>query len=412
MINLNKNSRTKWLILAMGTLTNAIVVAVPSMGLSVLFPEISADLNLDLVQAGMVWGASSLPLIISSLAAGSLNDRFGPKRVMILSCLLIGLAGSLRGLATDFLFLAAAVFLASLFFPVVTISNLKNARIWFSNRELGFASGMLSLGMALGFFAGSLVSASILSPWLGGWRNVFFFFSILSIVFTVPWFFIPSIPLDLQQGDTEQPTSFSQSIGHVMKLKDVWLLGTGALGISGGIQGLLGYLPLYLSRLGWSGSSAGGVMASFHTASMLVVLPISLWSDRLGSRKKLAVGAVFLIAAGTGLLSIVRDGGIWGSVIMAGLLRDGFMALFLAMVIESQGVGYRYTGTATGFVMVLFGVGNLGAPPLGNSLAALGEGIPFLFWSAIVIVGGLLIALSKEGGTHLKVTRNNEEELK
>jgi len=84
------------------------------------------------------------------------------------------------------------------------------------------------------------------------------------------------------------------------------------------------------------------------------------------------------------------------------------MALFLAMVIESQGVGHRYTGTATGFVMVLFGIGNLIAPPLGNSLAALGEGIPFLFWAAIILLGGLLIALSREGGTHLEEARNNE----
>jgi cyanate permease len=262
--------------------------------------------------------------------------------------------------------------------------------------------------MALGFFAGSLVSTTILSPWLGGWRNVFLFFSFLSIIFIVPWLFTPTSPVDLQPENTKLQTTFSKSIGHVMKLKNMWLLGIGALGISGGIQGLLGYLPLYLRGLGWSGSSTSEVLASFHTASMLCVLPISLWSDRLGSRKKLAVGAAFLIAAGTGLLSIVRGGGIWGSVIMAGLVRDGFMALFLAMVIESRGVGHKYSGTATGFVMVLFGIGNLIAPPAGNSLAALGGGIPFLFWASMILMGGLLIALSKEGGTHTEMVSENE----
>jgi hypothetical protein len=185
----------------------------------------------------------------------------------------------------------------------------------------------------------------------------------------------------------------------VVKMKDLWLLGIAGMGITGGIQGVLGYLPLYLHGLGWTVSRADGVVASFHTASMLCVLPLSIWSDRLSSRKKLTVAAGLLIALGIGLLAIVRGGAIWGSAITAGLVRDGFMALFLAMVIESRGVGHLYSGTATGFVIVLLGVGSLFAPPVGNSLASLGAGLPFLFWSGLVLAGSLLIAISGENGS-------------
>jgi hypothetical protein len=67
MTNNSSNSKTKWLVLILGALTNAMVLAVPGMGLSVLFPEISADLKLNLVEAGVIWGVGSLSLIISSL---------------------------------------------------------------------------------------------------------------------------------------------------------------------------------------------------------------------------------------------------------------------------------------------------------------------------------------------------------
>ena len=56
-------------------------------------------------------------------------------------------------------------------------------------------------------------------------------------------------------------------------------------GVGGCIQGLLGYLPLYLRTLGWEALRADGALSAFHTSSMIFVLPIALWSDRLGSRK-------------------------------------------------------------------------------------------------------------------------------
>ena len=46
----------KWLILALAAFTFTFVVAIPHMSMPVLFDEISADLNLSLVQIGWIWG--------------------------------------------------------------------------------------------------------------------------------------------------------------------------------------------------------------------------------------------------------------------------------------------------------------------------------------------------------------------
>ena len=72
---LNKNY--KWYILALVILTNMLVVAIPSMGMSVLAKEIAQDLNLNLVQVGMIWGIGSLPSIFSSSATPCDNSPPG-----------------------------------------------------------------------------------------------------------------------------------------------------------------------------------------------------------------------------------------------------------------------------------------------------------------------------------------------
>jgi hypothetical protein len=57
------------------------------------------------------------------------------------------------------------------------------------------------------------------------------------------------------------------------------------------------------------------------------------------------------------------------------------------MVIETEGVGAAYAGTATGLTMSISGVGNVLAPPMGNSLAVLAPGAPFAFWSGMALAG-------------------------
>lgn len=393
----------------LGALTNAVVVAVPTMGLSVLLPEISKTLNLNLVQAGLVWGIGSLPMLFAGLLAGTLNDRYGPKRILTVSCLLIGLTGALRSISPNFTVLMVTVFLCGCFGPLVNLSNFKNAVIWFPASELGFANGLATLGMALGFFVGSMISASYLSPALDGWRNVFIFYGAIAMLFAIPWSLTHQAPQKLQSTSTESSqVSFRRSMTHLVKIRELWFLGLAVMGVSGGVQGVLGYLPLYLQSLGWTVSSIGGVLASFHVSSMIFVLPLTLLSDRLGSRSKILIGAALLTAIGIGLLSFVEGMIIWVTVIMIGSVRDGFMAIFFTSVNETRGVDSVYSGLAIGFAMFFMGVGNLIAPPLGNSLASqTNPGIPLIFWAALVIFGALCIFLAS--GRKLAMVNHKSE---
>jgi len=400
----------RWYILVLAALTNCLCVAIPVMCLPVLFKEISGELDLSLVQIGLIWGIGALPGIFTGLAGGAIGDRFGPKRILSVACLLVGLAGALRGLAYDFVTLAATVFLFGLLSSVIPMNVFKTCGIWFPRPQLGLANGVLAMGMALGFLVGSMISATLLSPWLGGWRNVLFLYGAIATALSLPWYLTRSAPgeVGLSAGETS-PRSLRQAVSHVARIKKVWLLGLIILGISGCIQGTLGYLPMYLRGLGWPAASADGASAAFHTMSLIFVIPIALWSDRLGSRKKVLMATTLFIMTGVGLLSVVDGVLVWIAVGLAGLVRDGFMAVFMTMIVETEGVGATYAGTATGLVVAFSGLGNLVAPPLGNSLAGVAPSLSFIFWAALTVMSffGLYVIKEGDAGSVLAASRGS-----
>ena len=380
----------RWYVLGLATLTFTLVAGMPTMALPVLFPEIAADLGLTIVQVGVVWGMGSLTGIFMGLLGGVIGDRIGAKRTLVMACLLVGLTGALRGLATNYLLLLLSVFLVGLIQPVIPINIHKSCGIWFPGRQLGMANGIVSTGMALGFMLGSLLSATVLSPWLGGWRGVIFFYALIALLFSLAWSTMragpaqvtPAIPLGKRPG-------IWQGLRHVATLKNVWLLGLALFGVGGCIQGLLGYLPSYLRLMGWAGPAADSVLASFHGASMIFAIPIAVLSDRLGARRPLLLVAALMIAAGTGLLAVVHGPWIWPVILLAGMVRDGFMAVLVTQIMEVKGVGAAFAGTATGLVIGCASLASVLAPPVGNSFARFSPSTPFIFWSALALVGFL-----------------------
>lgn len=385
----------KWYILTLSILTNMFVVAIPAMAMSVLAKEIAQDLHLSLVQVGIVWGIGSLPAIVVSLFSGAVGDKVGPKRVLIVSSLLGGLLGAARGLTHDFYSLIVVVVILGVLIPFVSINNIKTVGQWFPPHQLGLANGLISMGMALGFLLGSLLSATTFSPLLGGWRNVMIAYGVIGASFSIPWLFVRTLPS--HHHAVGKNVSMRAAVSHVFQLKNIWLLGFTLFGVGGCIQGVLGYLPTYLRDIGWEAVRADGALSAFHTISMIFVLPVAIWSDKLSARKYLLLLAALMVAFGAGLLSFASGVWIWAAVLMAGFVRDAFMAIYLTMVIEIDGVGPVYAGTATGFTMAISGLGNFVAPPLGNSLAVLWPGAPFALWAGLAVLGMVCLSLVKEG---------------
>jgi MFS family permease len=393
----------KWYILALGLITNILVCALPWISLPMLFPEMSRKLNLDLVQIGMIWGTTSLPGIFVSLFVGILIDRFGTAKVLAITCLTTGLACGLRGLADGYTSLLIYNLIFGLVMSPLSFVTHNAAGQWFSGKQLGMANGVLAMGMGAGCILGSMITAAVLSPWLGGWQNVLYVYSIVPLIMTFVWLQTKNRkPSQVTHNPAAGTVSFKQSLLYVIRLKPVWILGIAYACIIAYRTGISGYLPIYLEGIGWSTVATGGVLSALSAASVIGVVPISILSDRIGLRKAVVMPILLLILINVALLGLVNSAGIWVSVILIGIFQEGVTAILLTMTMETRGVGVIYAGTALGLIATLAKVGGLVGPPLGNAMAAIQPSYGFFFWAGAVALAIIMFLFVKETGWRKK----------
>jgi MFS family permease len=364
----------------------------------VLFKEISGEFGLNLVQVGIIWGTISLAGLLACLIGGVLGDRFGFKRIITIACFLTGLTGAARGLSNDFISLTAASFLFSFISSIVMINTPKLSKIWFLKQNFGLSNGIQATGMSLGFTLGALVSATVLSPWLGGWRNVLYLYGLVTIIISALWLITIREPQSSQPAGPPITLTMGQSISHVSRIRGVWLLGFALTGYIGCLQGVIGYLPLYLRNIGWSPAGADGALAAFNIASAFGPIPLTLLSDRLGRRKSILTSLFVITVIGTILLAFFSHELVWVLAVLIGFTRDAVMTLVIIMTLELKGVDLVYAGTAMGLLQTISRLGGVASPPLGNGLAGINSSTPFFFWAGFAVIGLVVFLFVKETG--------------
>ena len=402
----NPQSGYRWYILGLGMITHMFVAGLPWMCMPVLFKEISQDLGLDLVQIGLVWGMAGLPYLVGSFGAGLVSDKFGSTRTLAVACLLQGIAGALRGTAGGMVSLSAYMFVFGLFSIPLGMATHKAAGQWFSGHQLGMANGVLAAAMGLGNALAAMVSATVLSPLFGGWRNLMLAYGVIAIVVGLLWLRARREPDSGNTLQAIQMVPFRRSLSHVVRVGPVWLLAVFLMFICGYNSGLVGYIPLYLRSIGWSPVSADGALAAYTAASVVGAIPLSLMSDRLGSRKAILYPSIVAVILGIGLLCAFGSGGIlWFAVILAGFVQEGFFAITITMTMEIEGIGATYAGTALGLGTTFAGMGGFFSPPIGNRLAEINPRFAFIFWLALAIVALVTIRFVKDTGWKKKEFR-------
>jgi len=392
-------STYRWYILGLTVASGTFVATIPFSCMPPLFKEISEDLGLNLVQIGSVWGLASLAGVFVSIIAGVLGDRFEVKLILSVSCLLVGITGAMRGLSDSFLALSITVFINGIVRFIVPINATKAVGMWFKGQNLGMAMGISAMGMGLGLMLGPMISATILSPLLGGWRNVMYLYGAVSIVIGILWFLYGREPRQVDSTTRDSgKVPIRQALSRLIHIKALWFIGFTLLLRVGCIMGMTGYLPLYLREQGWTPASADGTLVAFYAVSTICVVSLSSLSDRLGSRKVILFSALIVTIICFGLLPFVEGISIWFLMILSGVFMDGFMAISVTMLLETDGVKPIYTGTALGIIFTIAQVGGFVSPPLGNSFASLHPGLPFIFWAALSLVALFTLAPTKETG--------------
>jgi NNP family nitrate/nitrite transporter-like MFS transporter len=386
----------RWYILTLTMLTYGVIAGVERLCMPVLFKQISVDLHLSVTAVGTIWGMDPLAGIFIGLPAGLLADRFGVKRTITVVCILAGIFCALRGLSTNFFTMALTMFLFGFLAASAPSIVPKVTAVWFSGERLGLANGLLNVAWSLGSMVATLTSATILSPWLGGWRNVLFFFGAPAVVIGLLWLFTGKEPERSEvPGTAAVEIPFKQALSHVIRIKEVWIIGIITLFLWGASMGFIGYLPLYLRNNGWTTASADSAITVFNGMYLLGSIPMVLLSDKLKSRKGVLLVSIASLAASLAVLPFMNGTGVWMMLIFCGFMRSGSGSLFNIMLFETKSIGGTYGGTATGLANTISMVGAFIAPPIGNSLASVSRGLPFIFWGCLAALGIPLLLMLK-----------------
>jgi MFS family permease len=397
----NRDGTNRWYVLGLTAASLALSFAMPQICVSVMFKEISDELSLSPVEIGMVWGTVHLAGLFALFVGGLLADRYGAKRILVITCFLAGVGGALRGVSEDFLSLAASTFLFGFMASIMFAGAIKAAATLFAGRRFGTANGIMAAGTGFGFTLGAMISATLLSPFLGGWRAVFFFYGAVSVVVSLLWLLTVKEAERAGTSGSESRLSLRQTGAQVLQVKSVWLMGLALLGFVGCVQGMSGYLPLYLRESGWTAAGADGTLAAFTGVGAMAAIPITVLSDRLGLRKTIIIPGLVVIIAGVALLPIANMANsamVWVIMIVMGTFRDAGMTLCNTMTVEAEGVGPIYSGTAIGLMHTISRVGPIISPPVGNSLAIINPGAPFFLWAAFGLLAAFSLSFIKETG--------------
>jgi nitrate/nitrite transporter NarK len=383
-------AKNKWAVLALVTSVNMLAIGFPWTVMPVLFSTAGEELHLSLGQLGALW--SMLPVGCASIAllGGMLGDRIGFTRAVGIGCIAVAIANFLRGVSPNFAMLSVSMFLCGGTVALVFPNLQRMGGIFFKPKELGIATGVQISGFAIGGVLTTALGATVLMPLVGSWRNVLFLYSAICLAMGVIWFlFMRGTDGTTPRGKAAaaRRPSFGESMLAVFKVKQIWLLSLGNLGIVGGFISLNGYLPVYLEKLGLPKSMGDTMSSTLFVASIVGAIGIPALADRVGGPKALMIAAAILTSVAIILLSVAPPAFFWVLIPLAGCATQGVGTLVITSAIQVKQLGSAYVGTALGLIGGFANLGGFLMPLAGGRLAEINQTWPFFLWSLVSLSG-------------------------
>lgn len=334
-----------------------------------LMPSIAKELGISHSTGGIVWGATSLGVALSSMLGGAAVDRFGPRRVAGLALVAGAFACAARAWAVGPWSLAAAmlVFGAHIGFCAPAIPKALAAHVPMA--RLARANGVALMGYTLGTAVTVLVAPTILAPWLGGWRPTMIFAAVAMLGAAGVW------TLLVRDG---RVTGRHAALGDVLALtRNRALLRVAAMHflLFGGYLAMLGLLPRALMESGMPPARVGVAIAAWLTGAAVANYAGPWLSDRIGRRRPVLIAGGAVAGLALGALALAPASLTIPLLVVAALGGGCVAPLLFAMPAEIEGVGTAHLGAALGLLTLVGQMGGFLLPTLTGSAIQAG-GLP------------------------------------
>jgi len=310
--------------------------------------------------------------VAMQIPTGVISDRWGPRRLLTLGAGVAALGTAIFALAPDIGWASVGRLLIGASVAVAFVSMLKLASHWFAPRQYALASGMaLFMGVVGGVVAG--VPLRLLVEAFG-WRTVMGVTAALTAVLALAiWSWVRDDPAErgyaghFHGSAPAERVSVLRGLAQVLSYRNLWLLTLVPIGYSGAVltfAGLWG-VPWLRQVHGLDPKSAAAITSTLLVSWALGGPLLGAWSQRMGRRKPLYVGAGIVALLGWAAI-IFLPLPLWALVAL--MVPTGFASgnLIIGFAWAKESVPLRLMGTASG-------VCNMG-PLLGGMLLQPGVG--------------------------------------
>jgi MFS family permease len=368
----------------------------------VFFREFQAEFGWS---RALISGASSLAFLIMGavgILAGRLNDRIGPRIIIVVSGISFGigylLMSRMQALWQLYLLYGILVGIGFSTHDVITLSTVTR---WFIRRR-GMMSGIVKVGTGAGQLLVPLIATWLIAVF--GWRSAYLIIGALSLAALVAAAQVlrrdPQGKGLLPDGDSSEATGSDRAppgsnipLWTAVRSQQLWTICLAEFAIFFCLLTVIVHIVPHATDLGLPVNIAAGVLATIGGVSMLGRIVMGTWNDRIGGKRSLLICFILLLASLLWLQVAAKAWMLYLFAVLYGLAHGGFFTVMSPMIAEFFGTGSHG---------LLFGV-VLGCGTIGGSLGPLLAGrafdvtgsyrMIFIVLAALGVMGFILIAL-------------------
>jgi sugar phosphate permease len=293
--------------------------------------------------------------ILTLLPWGILADRVGERIVLAVGLALCGVLTIAIAFTTQVVAFALLLAFAGGAGASTNAASGRAVMSWFGAEERGFALGIRQASTPLGITIAALVLPALERT--GGVESAFAFLAALALGAALAGAVVVR-DLPTESGAEHTP--------HVLRNRDLWLLGA-----SGGLYliaqvAVLGFLVLFLhDERGVSTQAAAAVLAVIQALAIALRIMVGRWSDlaggRVGPLRLLGIGASVSLAT----TALLLEASTWAVVLLfvvAGTLAMSWNGLSFTAAAELA--GRARSGAAIGFQQTVLSATAAASPPV------------------------------------------------
>lgn len=326
-----------------------IVNYLDKLSMNVAIIPIAEEFKLNETQAGLIISVFFLSYAVMQLVGGFLSDKYGARRMILISVLLWSIFTILTGFAWSFISLIAIRLLFGIgegSFPAASSLAVADN---FPKSERGRAKSTLTAATTIGSMISAILAAALITSI--GWRNLFFIFGVLGLFLTIVLYFFLK-PSESQIKTAVTTTATKVPLKKLLKMPMLWQLMLMYFGVSIVNWGLTSWMPTFMVKEKNLDMVSMGTLAIIPAFAALIAVVLTGWLiDKFAVGKEKYLIMVGAVIAGISLFFMTSASSITMVVTFQALTSAGCLfATTTILTLPLKYFSHDVIGTATGFM--------------------------------------------------------------